>query len=220
MKVSLLLLAMHALPFEGTHSPLPQNVEAQMRRYSWKPSCPVPLSDLFYLEVSHWGFDGEVKKGQLVVHRLVAPEVVEIFKALYEVGFPIEKMRLIDDYQGSDDASMADNNTSAFNCRPIPDRPSVYSNHSYGLAIDLNPLLNPYVTSKGVVIPPDGVKYLDRKKPTKGFILQNDAVVQAFARHGWKWGGNWRTSSDYQHFDKKLSLNRKERKVKEASAPL
>ena len=120
------------------------NLAARMAT-SWRDGCPVPLADLRYVVVSYRGFDGADHTGELVVAASVAGTVTEVFRDLYDSGYPIASMRLVDDFGGSDDASMAANNTSAFNCRPVTGGGG-FSEHSYGTAIDLNPVQNPYLS--------------------------------------------------------------------------
>jgi len=185
-----------------TSETLPQNVIDQMTGISWETEAPVTLEDLRYVTISYWGFDDESHLGELVVHQSVSEDIVAIFKELYDAKFPIEKMRLIDVYGGDDELSMADNNSSAFNYRKVPDSDRL-SNHSFGLAIDINPVQNPYI-KEGVVLPELGTDYLDRSVIQKGMILKDDVVYNAFVSRGWTWGGDWNTLKDYQHFDKKL----------------
>jgi hypothetical protein len=164
---------------------------------SWRPGCPVPLSDLRYLTMTHQGFDGQDHRGEMVVSARVAGDVVEVFETLYVAGFPIRSMRLVDDFGGDDDASMAADNTSAFNCRAVTGGTS-FSQHSYGEAIDVNPVENPYVLGD-TVLPPSGRAYLSRPD-LPGVIHGGDVVVRAFESIGWSWGGYWRSPIDYQHF--------------------
>ena len=163
--VALLLLAadLHAAPssFHGTQGPVPEALVARMRQHSWRPGCPTPIADLAYVRLSHYGYDGAVHEGELVVHKELASDVLAIFKALFERRFPVEKMKVIDDYQGDDDASMADNNTTGFNCRFVAGKPGVFSKHSSGHAVDINPRTNPMVMD-GVVLPPAGLEFVDR----------------------------------------------------------
>jgi hypothetical protein len=187
--------------FVGHVRALPAQVVAAMRKHSWREGCPRAPGDLAYLEVDHFGYDGKVHTGELVVEARLAREVLDIMRELFQARFPIEKMRLIDAYAGSDEASMADNNTSAFNCRPVAGRSRGFSRHSYGRAIDINPLTNPYVKGK-LVAPPAGRAFLDRTQGAVGMITRGDACHQAFVRRGWRWGGVWRLSKDYQHFEK------------------
>src|SRR6478735_6810599 len=163
------------------------NLAARMAT-SWRDGCPVPLADLRYVVVSYRGFDGADHTGELVVAASVAGAVTEVFRDLYDSGYPIASMRLVDDFGGSDDASMAANNTSAFNCRPVTGGGG-FSEHSYGTAIDLNPVQNPYL-SGSVVLPPAGRPFAGRPA-ARGVIQPGDTVVTAFAAHGWTWGGTW-----------------------------
>ena len=165
---------------------------------SWEPGCPVPPDGLRIITMSHWNYAGSVSTGKLVVAAGLANQVVDIFRDLYDARFPIERMRLVDEYDGDDDLSMAANNTSAFNCRLVTGGSS-YSEHSYGRAIDINPVMNPYVKGS-TVLPPAGSAYLNRNLEAPGMIHANDEVVQAFGARGWIWGGTWSSLKDYQHF--------------------
>lgn len=165
---------------------------------SWEPGCPVAPDGLRIITMSHWNYAGSVSTGKLVVAASLANQVVEIFRDLYDARFPIERMELVDNYDGDDDQSMAANNTSAFNCRLVTGGSS-YSEHSYGRAIDINPVVNPYVKGS-TVLPPAGSAYVDRSFDAPGMIHANDEVVQAFAARGWIWGGTWSSLKDYQHF--------------------
>jgi hypothetical protein len=187
--------------FRGTRAPVSPELAARMRQYSWREGCPTPIADLAYLRLSHYGYDGAVHDGELVVHKDVADQVLVIFRALFNKRFPIEKMRVIDDYQGSDEASMADNNTSGFNCRFVAGKPGVFSKHSQGRAIDINPRTNPMVTADGVS-PPAGAGFVNRRKNAPGMLRAGDAAVVEFTRRGWTWGGTWAATKDYQHFEK------------------
>lgn len=164
---------------------------------SWREGCPVPLADLRYVTVSHHTFDGTVVTGELVVHGDVAEGVTGVFGSLFEQGYPIRSMRLVDDFGADDYASMAADNTSAFNCRAITGG-TAWSEHAYGKALDLNPVENPYVLGRHVA-PPEGRAYADRPD-LPGVIHDGDAVVAAFAAAGWQWGGHWSSPVDYQHF--------------------
>lgn len=184
--------------FMASSSPIDADRAATMA-FSWRPGCPVGLEDLRYLTVTHWNFDGEAVTGELIVHEDHADGVIEVMERLFEVGFPIERMELVDVYDGDDDRSMAANNTSAFNCREVAWRPGVWSNHALGTAIDVNPLVNPYVNGE-VVLPPEGRIFADRSTPVAGGVYPGDAVVEAFAAIGWGWGGDWPGAKDWQHF--------------------
>lgn len=149
--------------------------------------------------ITHWGFDGAVRTGRLVVHRDQVPAIVGVFHRLFDQRFAIERMEPVEAYGGSDDASMAANNTSAFNCRAVTGGTS-FSQHSYGWAVDVNPVQNPYVRGS-TVLPPAGRANLDRSTPGTGKIRAGDATVAAFAAAGWSWGGDWTSPRDYQHFE-------------------
>jgi hypothetical protein len=167
---------------------------------SWREGCPVGAEDLRLVNLSRVGFDGEVHRGELIVDERVAVEVARIFADLYFDRFPIERMETVEKYGADDDRSMAANNTSAFNCRPITGG-TAWSVHSYGRAIDVNPIQNPYISRSGTVLPPAGAPYVDRTRTDPGMIHAGDATVEAFERRGWDWGGYWTTPIDYQHFE-------------------
>jgi hypothetical protein len=183
-------------PFASSISEIDASLADRMRT-SWRPGCPVRLSDLRYLTVTYRGFDGADHIGELVVAASVAPAVVEVFRRLHAIGFPLASLRLVDDFGGSDDRSMAADNSSAFNCRPVTGG-SGFSEHSYGTAIDLNPVQNPYLSGT-LVLPEQGRAFLART-PGPGVILPGDAVVNAFAGIGWSWGGTWTNPVDFMHF--------------------
>jgi hypothetical protein len=167
--------------------------------YSWREGCPVPIEDLRLLTLPHWNEAGQSVSGELVVHADAADAMVESFRRLYEQRFPIARMELVDVYQADDQASMRANNTSAFNCREIDGRPGTWSQHSFGRAVDVNPLVNPWVRGSQVD-PPEAAAYADRSVRVPGGIYAGDDVVAAFAAVGWEWGGYWSGSKDYQHF--------------------
>jgi hypothetical protein len=174
---------------------------AVMTGVSWKPGCPVGLADLRVVYLTHWGFDARIHFGRLVVHRDVSASVVRALRAAYDARFPFRRIELVDTYGGSDDASMAADNTSAFNCRPVTGNPGRWSMHSYGRAIDINPVENPYVRGT-VVLPPAGRPYVDRTVVRPGMIRAGDAVHRAFLAERFDWGGSWVTLKDYQHFER------------------
>jgi hypothetical protein len=155
--------------------------------------------ELRLLRVDHWGLDGRVHRGELIVHRDHARRILGVLKQLFQARYPIQRLRPVDAYRADDDRSMAANNTSGFNCRRVSGSSS-WSEHAFGRAIDLNPLRNPYVTRGGRVSPPAGRPYANRARRTAGMIHAGDAVVRAFAAAGWRWGGSWSGSRDYQHF--------------------
>jgi D-alanyl-D-alanine carboxypeptidase-like protein len=166
---------------------------------SWKPGCPLPVEDLRWIEVTHWDNEGNAVEGVLVVRVDQADDVVTVFERLFEAGFPIQSMRPIEEFGGDDDASMAANNSSGFNCREIPGRPGEWSRHAFGGAIDINPLVNPWVRGS-LVDPPGGEPYVDRTLEVPGLIVADSVVTRAFHDIGWFWGGDWSSTLDYQHF--------------------
>lgn len=166
-------------------------------RATWHDGCPVALADLRYVRLRHWGFDGGEHIGELVVHADAADDIVGVFARLHGAGFPIEEMR-VESPADVDHLPPDYNNTTAFTCRPVTGGTG-WSQHAYGLAIDINPLLNPYRRG-GVVLPEGAGTYLDRSDVRPGMIVEGDAVVQAFDAIGWGWGGRWRSLKDWQHF--------------------
>jgi hypothetical protein len=180
--------------FVGTVHP----VTARDLPHSYRAGCPVGPSQLRLLRLSYWGFDGKQRVGSLVVRDRVAAEVVVVFGKLYAERFPIRRLRKVDAYRGSDDASMAADNTSGFNCRFVSGTRR-WSQHAYGEAIDVNPVENPYVQTTRVS-PPAGRRFLDRSRARRGMAVEGGLLVRAFEAVGWKWGGRWSGSRDYQHF--------------------
>jgi len=185
--------------FDGSSHPITGKVRERVVGSSWHRGCPVGLGKLRLLRVDHYGFDGEVHRGRLIVHARHDERILRVFKRLYRLQFPIRRMELIDRYGANDRRSMAADNTSAFNCRVVAGT-NRWSMHAYGKAIDLNPIENPYVSGSHVS-PPAGEPYADRSRDAKGMVHRGDAVVKAFAAVGWKWGGAWPGGTkDYQHF--------------------
>lgn len=170
---------------------------------SWHPGCPVPIEDLRHVRVSYRNFHGEVRTGPLVVNEMVARDVLWVFRQLFRARFPIQRIVLPPkwrparpkDYWNRDPTSP----TAAFNCRPATGSTSL-SHHSYGWAIDINPLQNPYVRNDGTVLRHIAKPYRDRSLHRKGMIHDGDVVVRSFAAIGWEWGGHWHTLKDYMHF--------------------
>lgn len=171
-----------------------------MTGVSWRPGCPVPLSQLRDVSVTYFDFAGQPREGSLVVRADRAADTAAVFGRLYATRYPIQRIRPIEAYRGSDDASMAANNTSAFNCRPVVGG-SGYSRHAYGTAIDLNPVQNPYVRGSQV-LPPAGRAALNRDDPHPAVLRADSVAVREFTARGWTWGGRWNSLKDYQHFEK------------------
>jgi D-alanyl-D-alanine carboxypeptidase len=199
------LLVAVGLALVGAAPPAPRfvgTVSAVTRAdlpYSYRPGCPVTPARLRLVRVSHWSFDGKARVGAVVVRSDVARDVIAVFRRLYAERFPIRRLRPIDAYKADDAASLAADNTSGFNCRfAIAPGPKRWSSHAYGLAIDVNPVENPYL-DRGQVRPPAGRRYLDRSRARPGMAVPGGVLVRAFAAVGWSWGGRW-SSPDYQHF--------------------
>jgi hypothetical protein len=166
---------------------------------SWRAGCPSTPDELRVLTLSFVDFAGDAQTGELVVHADDAEAVLQVFRRLYESRYPIQSMRTIDEFGASDDASMDANNTSAFNCRRAVGSGS-WSRHAYGQAIDINPLVNPYVKGSEV-LPPSGDQFTDRQDIHNPAIIRDgDIVVKSFDEIGWFWGGRWTSLKDYQHF--------------------
>jgi len=205
--VALIVAALVAPTFGGAASPpgfrgsierIDSAQATRMTGMSWRTGCPVGLRDLRLLTVTYRGFDGRAHTGRLVVRRDVAREVVSAFRSLYAAGFPLRRMVPVDAYRGSDFRSIEADNTSAFNCRVV-DGTTRWSEHAYGRAIDINPIENPYV-SGGRTSHAASRRYLDRSRVRPGMAVEGGALVRAFDRLGWGWGGRWSSAQDYQHF--------------------
>lgn len=185
-------------------SEITDDIFARMQGKSYKEDCTVPREDLRYVHVRHMGFDGEVKDGELVVNKAIADDVLAIFEELYKADYPIEKVRLVDEYDADDEASMSDNNSSAFNFRFISHTTRI-SKHGLGMAVDINTRYNPYVKTvdgKLSIEPANGADYVDRSKDFPHKIDHEDLCYKLFKEHGFTWGGDWTHSKDYQHFER------------------
>jgi hypothetical protein len=169
---------------------------------NWRAGCPVPIEDLRHVRVSYWDFDGAVRSGPLVVNERVADDVLWVFRQLFRARFQIHRIDLPPRYHTPrpEDYENTRNLTSSFNCRPATGNEGSLSHHSYGWAIDINPLQNPYVRSDGSVLRRIVKPFRDRSLRRPGMIHPGDVVVRSFARIGWYWGGNWSTLKDYMHF--------------------
>ncbi len=193
--------------YTATISKISPTIKKRMiKGNSWRKSCPVGLHDLRYLRMSYIDFGGRTKTGEMIVHKNVANRVTHIFKDLYNMNYPIKKMRLVSDYRGSDFQSIEADNTSALNCRAVTGNHKKWSKHAYGKAIDINPIENPYISRKGHISHKASHKYRKRThRPRsvgdRAMLLKNDQATQIFEHFGWKWGGDWRSIKDYQHFE-------------------
>ena len=194
--------------FHGRIDPLSGAVAAQMRGTTWQPGCPIRLDGLSLLHFNYWGFGGNVLRGPMVVNATVAEDVLWVFHRLYDARFPIKRVSLSTPFHPKAFAQhrRIDSNrsvTASFNCRPVVTATGPgddFSQHAYGLAIDLNPLQNPYVTTDGFVRNRAAEPYTARSRHLEGMIHEGDVVVRSFAAIGWEWGGNWSGDKDYMHF--------------------
>jgi hypothetical protein len=168
-------------------------------RYSWHSGCPVAPSALRMITMTYRGFDHRVHTGRLVVNAAVTGKLIDVFRKLFAMRYPIRRMVPVDAYHGSDFASIEADNTSSFNCRDATGSSS-WSEHAYGLAVDLDPCENPYVTADGHEAHKRCLRFVDRSLHGPGIIHAGDKVVRAFASVGWGWGGVWQGDRDYQHF--------------------
>lgn len=183
-----------------------EDVKTRINGLSYKSDCTVPYEDLRYVSVLYEDFNAETQTGEIICNKAIAQDLVEIFYELYLNHYQIDKIRLIDEYDADDDLSCAANNTSCFNFRKVYGSDNL-SKHALGLAIDINPFQNPYVTyPDGVerISPPGSEPYADRNSGLPHIITENDLCYQLFTAHGFTWGGHWRTLKDYQHFQKEL----------------
>lgn len=182
---------------------IPDKIWKNMQGKSYPKDCTIEKNDLRYVHVLYVDFGGRTCEGELIVNKVIAQDIVEIFWELYQAQYPIEKIALIDEYDGDDELSMEDNNTSAFNYRMI-EGTDIVSQHGKGLAIDINPFYNPQVKTAedGVtVMPEDAVAYVDRTQDFQYKIDHDDLCYKLFTEHGFTWGGDWNTTKDYQHFE-------------------
>lgn len=186
--------------------PINDTIFKRMQGKSYKDGCTVPLENLRYLHVLHRNVDGKAQLGEIVCNASIADDLLIIFRQLYEADYRIERIVLIDEYDADDERSMTANNTSCFNFRPVSGSKKL-SKHSQGLAIDINPLYNPCLSlGTGKVEPAAGKRYaVERGKITNTkvpLINMKDLCYQLFKAHGFRWGGNWMSKKDYQHFEK------------------
>ncbi|WP_019631701.1 M15 family metallopeptidase [Actinomadura atramentaria] len=194
-------------PSPTTQSTAPEGFRASIKRvtaadlpHSWHKGCPVAPSGLRMIEMTFWGMDHRTHTGgQLVVNARAADDLVKVFRKLYDDRYPIRRMEPVDVYKGSDFDSIEAGNTSAFNCRNATGSGS-WSQHAYGLAVDLNTCENPYVTAGGEVAHKNCARFKNRELDEPGVIHDNDRTVKAFRSIGWGWGGVWTGAKDYQHF--------------------
>jgi len=205
------------LPTRGYSENIPEDVQKIMAGVSMPANAKVKYDDLAYLTIYYIDFNDNHATGNIIVAKALAEEVLDIFEELYKIKYPIESVRIIDEFKDKqtkeldtlDNASMGHNNTSSFCYRQVVNGKSM-SQHSYGRAIDLNPKINPYVVKRNLsVSPANAKKYIDRSGKgltgieNRAMLHTNDDVYKIFTSRGWTWGGNaWNTIYDYQHFEK------------------
>lgn len=186
--------------------PINDAIFARMQGKSFKQNCTMPRASLRYLRVLHRNTEGKTQLGEIVCNQSIANDLLDIFRNLYEAGYKIERITLIDDYNADDETSMRANNTSCFNFRVVSGTTKL-SKHSQGLAIDINPLYNPYIhLNNGKVEPATGKPYAYNRANLRNvkvpIIDTKDLCYRLFIQHGFRWGGAWKTVKDYQHFEK------------------
>lgn len=188
-----------------SYQKLPKYIRKKITGISYHKKSRIKYKDLRYVRVKYYDFSGKVQSGELIVNKKIAKKTVKIFYELYKIQYPIERMELVDEYGADDEKSMRANNTSAFNDRMIAGTNRL-SKHALGLAIDINPRINPYINSQGVLAPANGMAYRNRKlSKCKGeyanYMIQKDSeITKIFKKYGFSWGGDWKYSKDYQHF--------------------
>ena len=187
------------------YEPISNEIFKRISGISYPVDCSVPLDDLRYLSLLYNDFNGDTQTGEMICNKTIAEDLLEIFYELYQNGYQIESIKLIDEYNGDDTASMLANNTSCFNYRVVEGTTRL-SNHAKGLAIDLNPFYNPYITYNkdgSINISPEGSEaFADRSSSFPYKIDENDLAYKLFKEHGFTWGGNWNSVKDYQHFER------------------
>lgn len=188
-----------------TYEKIDEETAARIQGKSYKKGAKISLDSLRYLRIRYVDFEGNTQDGEMIVNKKIALKTLKVFYELYKIKYPIEKMQLIDEYDADDEKSMADNNTSAFNYRKVANSNKL-SNHSKGLAIDINPRINPYITSYGIAPANSKVYKVREASKCRGkyrdyMIHKGDKVYKIFQKYGFSWGGDWTHSKDYQHFE-------------------
>lgn len=189
-----------------TKESIPEDVYRKIYNVSFTENENITLEDLDYLKITYYDFEGTKHIGDMICNKQVSDDILSIFKELYDIKYPIEKIELVDNYNADDKASMKANNTSCFNYRVISGTQTL-SNHALGCAVDINPLQNPSV-SNGVPSIKESEKYINRKNYKMGMITDDDDCVRIFKEHGWSWGGDWIEPKDYQHFEKEIKTKK------------
>lgn len=186
--------------FVFASQPIPEEVETRMRGRSLPANAKISMNQLRYLTLPYYDFDGNIQKGEMVCNKAIAHDLLCIFRALFSQAYPIYSMRLVDDFDADDEASMQANNTSCFNYRYISGT-RILSRHAYGMAVDINPLQNPCIRGKQIQ-PSTAEEFVDRSKDFPHKIDKDDYCKKVFTSYRFRWGGNWRRMKDYQHFEK------------------
>lgn len=186
--------------FVFASQPIPKDVELRMMGCSLPDNAKITIDQLRYLTLPFYDFDGNIQNGEMVCNKTIAHDLLCVFKALFSQAYPIYSIRLVDDFDADDEASMQANNTSCFNYRN-KSGVNMLSRHAYGMAVDINPLQNPCVKGKRIR-PATAEEYSDRSRDFEHKIDENDFCKQVFASYGFHWGGRWRSTKDYQHFEK------------------
>jgi len=187
-----------------TATPIPDGVWQRMQGKTYTDNEHIRRNDLAHIRVLHWGFDQQIHIGEMVCNRIIADRLVRIFRTLYDAQYQIERMVLPDEYDADDERQMQADNTSCFCYRVVAGSKSL-SKHAWGLAVDINPLYNPYCKLNGKkflhVQPKTALKYCDRSQSFPHKIDHNDLAYQLFHKEGFTWGGDWNRTKDYQHFE-------------------
>lgn len=186
--------------FVFVSQPIPKDVELRMLGRSLTDTTKITLEQLRYLTLPYYDYDGHIQSGEMVCNKAIAHDLLCVFRDLFSHAYPIQSIRLIDDFDADDEASMQANNTSCFNFRKRSGV-NMLSQHAYGMAVDINPLQNPCVRGTRVR-PSTATEYADRSKDFEHKIDGNDLCVKVFTSYGFKWGGRWASTKDYQHFEK------------------
>ncbi len=187
-------------------APLDDATFARIYGKSYRDGCPVSREDLRYMQLLHYDLEGNIHVGEMISNRHITDVLLSVFRQLYDARYPIEKMILVDEYDANDEASSSDNNTSCFNFRSVANTNRL-SYHARGLAVNINPLYNPYIISgyntdeEKICTPAAGVRYLDRTQDFPYKIDPDDLCVRLFKEAGFTWGGEWKYTPDYMHFD-------------------
>ena len=180
--------------------PIPENILSRMKGKSLPDKALIQVEDLRYLTIPYYDFNGEIQQGEMVCNKAIAHDLLVVFCELFHLEYPINSIRLVDDFDADDEASMEANNTSCFNYRNVPGTTNL-SKHALGMAVDINPLQNPWIPGKKVY-PVNAVEYVDRTRDFPHKIDHDDACYRIMKARGFFWGGDWKRGTDYQHFHK------------------